>query len=196
MGSNGTILTADSGETLGVKWAAPASSGAMVQLFDSTLAATAATFDITSISGAYNHLKILAQLRTNQATTDDYAKCTFNNDSGNNYDGNAFYTVDTTLSLSGAESGIAFWRIANVVGANGTAGDFTVIDCAIPNYKGTTARKQAVSRWFSRAASNRAIMGNSGGNWRDTSAITRITITAGGGSSFIIGSRVMLYGIA
>ena len=55
VGANNTVLTADSAEASGLKWATP-SSGGMTLLSTTALSGTSTT--ISSISGAYNHLNI------------------------------------------------------------------------------------------------------------------------------------------
>jgi hypothetical protein len=55
VGANGTVLTADSAEATGLKWATPA-SGSMTLLSTTTLAATTTT--VSSISQSYKHLYI------------------------------------------------------------------------------------------------------------------------------------------
>jgi hypothetical protein len=54
VGANGTILTADSAEATGMKWAAAASGGGMTLLSTTTLSGASTT--ISSISGAYIRL--------------------------------------------------------------------------------------------------------------------------------------------
>jgi len=57
VGTNGQVLTADSAETTGLKWATPSSAGGgMTLLSTTTLSGTSTT--ISSISGAYTNLAI------------------------------------------------------------------------------------------------------------------------------------------
>jgi hypothetical protein len=66
VGSNGQVLTADSAEADGVKWATP-SSGGVTQLATGTLSGS--TVSISSISGAYKSLQLLV---FNVTSTNDY----------------------------------------------------------------------------------------------------------------------------
>lgn len=59
VGANGTVLTADSAEATGMKWAAAGGSGGMTLL--STTSLTGATTTVSSISGAYKNLIIFVK---------------------------------------------------------------------------------------------------------------------------------------
>ena len=56
VGANNTVLTADSSEATGLKWATPASGGGMTLLSTTTL--SGASTDITSISQDYTELRV------------------------------------------------------------------------------------------------------------------------------------------
>jgi len=84
IGANGTILTADSAETLGLKWATPGGTGANWSLLNSggtTLSGT--NVSITGISGAD---KIMVLIANASITTAGIAfGIRINSDSGSNY---------------------------------------------------------------------------------------------------------------
>jgi len=82
VGANDTVLTADSAQALGVKWATP-SSGGMTLLSTTTITGTPTTVTVSSINQTYKSLYILLQgitvningsfwLRVNGVTTGVY----------------------------------------------------------------------------------------------------------------------------
>ena len=81
VGTNGQVLTADSTAATGVAWAAAASGGGLTLLSTTTLSGTSTT--VSSISGSYKNLVLVAKNVSNSAGDSFYYR--FNADSGSNY---------------------------------------------------------------------------------------------------------------
>ena len=82
VGSNNTVLTAESAEATGLKWATP-SSGGMTVIASGSIAASATGFSITSIPATYNKLQLVLNnvqtvgnssplIRLNNVSASDY----------------------------------------------------------------------------------------------------------------------------
>jgi hypothetical protein len=80
VGTNGQVLTADSAEATGLKWAS-ASSGGLTLLSTTTLSGTSTT--VSSISGSYKNLILMIKNASNSAG--DSLRWRFNGDSNANY---------------------------------------------------------------------------------------------------------------
>jgi hypothetical protein len=107
VGANGTVLTADSAEATGLKWAAPAASGGMTLLSTTTLSTTSHT--ISGISQDYKHLFFYVKGVTNSGTPPTSLNVRFNGDTGSNYQYASVRTLGSTLTGSaGADTGLQF----------------------------------------------------------------------------------------
>lgn len=96
VGANGTVLTADSAEATGLKWATAASGGGMTLLSTTTVSGTTT---ISTISGSYKHL--LLNLKGFTSTVDSNSlSIRFNSDSGGNYYHAMIRAVGSTVVAS------------------------------------------------------------------------------------------------
>jgi len=89
VGANNTVLTADSAEATGLKWATPASGGGITLLSTTSLTSTSTT--ISSISGSYRNLYVIVE---GVYTSGTLLQMYLNTDSLSNY--NTFGLIDTT----------------------------------------------------------------------------------------------------
>jgi hypothetical protein len=106
VGSNDTVLTADSSTATGLKWATP-SAGGMTLINTGGTTLTGASTSITSIPGTYKHLYLVLKKVYFAGTGTLYM--TLNNDGTNNYSWSGISNVNTTLSGGGSSSTSGFY---------------------------------------------------------------------------------------
>lgn len=180
VGTNGQVLTADSAEATGVKWAA-AASGGMVLLSTTTLSGTTTT--ISSISQSYKNLYI------------ELLKVNFNNNSRIliAFNGNSVSTgyVNVQSAVTSVPLGSGFFANENTQPNNGD--NFYAV--TIPNYASTTTWK--VATWsavamLSSTGDPRVSIGAAG--HADNGAISSLSFSGHNGGTFNSGT-VKIYGV-
>jgi hypothetical protein len=171
-------------------WAAAGGGGGgLTVISDQTLVAAAASIDVTSIAATYKDLVVAFTGRGTGANA--FVLLQMNADTAANYD---YINMDTFGAAPSAGAALAQTKIqiAQVPGSANTAGMCGITEMIIPNYTGTSFRKRANSRW-SMAATGFEGEGEYSGQWRNTAAITGISIFLSAGN-LDIGSRVTVYG--
>jgi len=184
VGANDTVLTADSAQATGLKWATPASGG---MTLISTTSLTGSITNITSIPGTYKSLllRVLGAYGTNTSTL----QFRFNNNSTNPAYASSTNAYTSSYSISGL--GGTWMYGGNCY--NSSVGDANIVELYIPNYASSTQKKYCVSYSATRADASSAIsLGLQQNYWDNAAAITQINV--GGFSSFSAGSA-LLYGI-
>lgn len=188
---------------------ASAWAAATIAALDETTFSNSSTSAITwsSIPGGYKHLLIIAQGKFTEATQQvDNINVTINGDSGAFYS----YVTQSASNVSGASTGALVngsfvgsgtngWPLIAMAGsqaggASRSGGGWAII----PNYASTTFSKGFYSH--SGAGDGPGAMADMrirSGWYNPTvqAAITSITLTAPGGSNFVSGSFLGLYGI-
>lgn len=149
-----------------------------------------ANIDLQNIPGTYKSLMVLGSLRNEQNFTG--LSLTFNNNatsySTRNIDGNG-----STVS-SGSSSSAASMAIGRIVPSSDTANTFNNLKIEIPNYAGSTNKAVSIDNVTENNATGaRQVL--VAGLWSQTSAITRIIITAEGGDIAEF-STLTIYGLA
>lgn len=149
-----------------------------------TLGSAAASYTFNSISGSYTDLVVIAVPNTTVAA-DIWMQV--NGDTGSNY---------STTQLTGTGSSAASYRSSNRTNFNlnvsaymSSTGNQNYL-IQIQNYSNTTTYKTIIGR------ANNASLGVDAtvGLWRNTAAITSVTLL-NNGSTFASGSTFTLYGI-
>jgi hypothetical protein len=173
-----------------------AGSGAITQLFDSTLAAPATNIDANGLPQTYNHLMIVLRLRSSEVAVFNSMLLTFNNDSGANYVNEEIHAQNTTAAANASVSQNGMLVIAP--GASAAAGFFGAATLLVTSYADTTAPKSMVEYGgalisLSSGTSNR--VETRVGLYNSNTAISRATITAASAANFATGSRMTIYGM-
>jgi len=170
-------------------------SSGLVKLYDLILPAAAANFDITSLTQEYAHLRLIAQLRGDNASLNVGAYLRFNNDSGANYNGQRLAAGAATVTAAEALAGTGA-HIGYCAAGSAGAGRAAIFGVDIPNYSQAVFHKQLVSlnnRNDSDTTAQTDIE-HFISNWKNTAAINRITLYPNSGN-FAVGSRCTLYGL-
>jgi len=163
VGANGTVLTADSAETTGLKWVAP-TSGSMTLLTSGTLSGASVT--TASLSASYEDLRIV--FRNIRPDTDAaYFLFRFNSDSNTRYS----YSNGNTGVMTFGETYMSF----NPAIDNGASTATAVL--IVPDYANTATWKQC----YWNSLTNNSTTPTSGdinrgtGVYNQTSAISSLT---------------------
>lgn len=201
VGTNGYVLTADSAEATGVKWAA-LSSG-LTKIEAKTFDGSSSSVTFSSIPSGYATL-ILEYSLQGDGTSGTWGdvRIRMNGDTGSNYDviGVKF---SGNLGVQGIWSqGQTSATVGNYLRAPGGIGvwAFGEGSLKIPNYTMSGVGGHAFSFSSSiihatgASADNRAMSG--GGTWRGMDAITSLTLILGNGENITANSMAVLYGLA
>jgi hypothetical protein len=184
VGANGTVLTADSAEASGLKWATPAAGG-MTLLSTTTCSGTT---DITSIDQTYTNLFIEISGVTN-ATGGTYFRCQFNATAGN-HSFTATERKTTTVGWGYDDSDI---YLSDIYYAkyNDTNNAWNMV---INNYANTSHYKtfDFVGGYLNNGDDLKVTL-NGAGIWRNNAAITSLRFA--GVAYALNGGTIKIYGV-
>lgn len=178
-----------------------AAASSMEQICDVTLGASQASFDTNTIlagniPSTYNHLRLVASLRTDQAALLETPIIRFNNDAG------AFYDYVHTTGQSGAATSASSQNqtsafLGACAGASAPAGFFGACMVDILDYRSAVSHKHFLSQGAAEVGTAASLLRNISGIYHPAAvaAITRIQVLPQTGPNFVAGSRFTLYGL-
>ena len=190
VGANNTVLTADSAEATGMKWATPASSGGMTLIASGTL--SGASVSLTSIPSTYVDLKLYINNPYIAAGGPAELQMTFNASVSSGYSRWAGYTNSTVTFRPG---GTTYFSLGdNADFPLYTTQYYSSTAVIIPDYASTNNQKGIVWSMQDYTGSWPS-MGGTGGtnNLFNTTAISSIQIKTA--SSTFSGGTYALYGV-
>ena len=183
VGTDGQILTADSAEATGLKWAAPATGGGMTVIDSGTV--TAGTLNVGSIPGTYNHLQLWIY-EFDPGASGGTPAFRFNSDSTNKY--------QRAETGAASEAGATYWHMQYDM--NDTVATGLVI-LNIFQYADTGQNKmfQAYMAGAASANSANAALDTTIGMYNASGAITSIQTPFNNQGSTAMDFKWKLYGV-
>ena len=185
VGTNGQILTADSAEATGLKWATAASGGGMTLISTTTL--TGASVVLSSIPQTYKDLYIIVQNFQGDGS-DRTMEMRFNNDSGANR-----HAVQLVYGTSVNKAfNLTSVRIATDQHTSTATG---LISVSIPDYTNATTWKmcQTLGMTVENTNTSNFATTTNVGVYNQTGAITSLGFLPNSGD--FDGGTILLYGV-
>jgi hypothetical protein len=154
-------------------------------IYSTTLGSAQASVTLNSFSG-YTDLFLTTSTSTTSSANSGRVDVIVNSDTGSNYSFTRLYGDGSSAGSYRRSNQTAFAELTN-----STSGNFFPMQLQFMNYANTTTNKTVLQNAFVSASFRREV---GVGLWRNTAAITSITLTAFG-TTFVAGSTFSLYGI-
>jgi hypothetical protein len=187
VGTNGHTLVADSAETTGLKWAAPA-SGALTLITGQSFSASSSVLVNDCFSSTYTNYKVIVNYTGSaSAATRLRFRVSGSSNSNNSYDGNSVFINNTTIvnEQNGANTSFVF----NFCNVTSTPTAFVNIEIGSPNESKHTAYYSNGNMSKSGAVNSSPMI--TGGSFLETTVFTGFELFPASGN--ITGS-VQVYG--
>lgn len=183
VGTNGQVLTADSAEATGLKWATT-SSGGWTEIASANFPTNAASFTISSIPTTYKFLRLILRDFHFGASANDQLEFRVNSLT-------AVVVNQTTFAETSSSAGNGTWVNLTNTYLN-SADAFSIID--LNNYSDTTTAKHFFAQTYSQDAATTYRSRLSVGAFRTTNAITSIDIRGATTAANFAAGNYILYG--
>jgi hypothetical protein len=151
------------------------------------------TVTFSSIPATYTHLQIRAIARTDRASEGDALGMQFNGDTATNYSRHQLNGDGSTASADAGTS-TAYMQINRFTGATANTSVFGVMVADVFDYANTNKYKTVRTLGGYDNNGSGLITLNSG-NWRNTAAVTSITLYSINSANLVQYSSFALYGI-
>lgn len=178
----------------------PIGGGAMVPLTSSPITvsgSTTSSVSFTSIPGTYSHLfgVWFAAADTSSGTTD--LKMQFNGDTAGNYDCQRIYGSTTSVSAAQNNGAASLFLVkGQMPDSLSSYAGFAGGKFFIPNYANASLRNRMMNaEAYTDYADAAAYLWLETGKWRNTAAITQVTISVSTGH-LKAGSEFWIYGVS
>jgi len=170
--------------------------GAYDSLATVTLSATATSITFAGIPSGYKHLQLRAIVRTDRASTQDGLGMYFNSDSSSNYSRHQLNGDATGTPTANADAGTSttYMQINRFTAASATASNFGTMIADILDY-GNINKYKTVKTLGGYDDNGTGFISLNSGNWRNTAAITSLTLISINSANFATYSSFALYGV-
>ena len=154
-----------------------------------------ATFDFTNIPSTYTDLLLKCSTRQDGTANGYRLHLRFNNSSASEYSSREFYYDNATFA-TGTGTSESYIRVTFAQNGAYTANTFNNFEIYIPNYL-SSDYKSTSSDGVDQTDAQANYMSINAGQWSNTAAINRITLSeySGSGTIFAQHSTAYLYGI-